>query len=323
LTLPSSWSAAWLPASSGQHADDPLSARRLLLGWVLDPPVVTLLVLVAALYLWGVVRLARRGVRWGPGRSAAFLLGGLGTVAVATLSGLAAYDTVLLSTHMVQHMLLGMVAPIFLALGAPVTLLLRSLPPGGRRRTVRALHSRPARLLVNPLTGFVVFVASPVALYFTSWYPATLESETQHAVMHTHFLLAGCLFLWPVLGVDPLPVRLPHLARMGLVFAALPFHAFLGLAIMTGDEPLAVEHYSALHRDWGPSLETDQQWAGGLLWASGDLVALLILGALFVQWARADARDAARMDRHLDRLDQGGAPAPQVDHTPDERKVTS
>lgn len=271
-------------------------------------PTVTILTL-AGLYVAGVVALRRRGDGWPPGRTVAFLLGGLGTTAVALQSGLAAYDTSLFSVHMVQHMLLAMVAPVFLALGAPVTLALRTLPRRPRAALLAVLHSRVVGVLAAPLLPWLAFVASPFALYFTGWYDATLGSAVLHDLLHVHFLLVGCAFFWPLLGVDPVPGRVPHPMRMLLLAATLPFHAFLGVAVMSvppdGGGLIARDHYLALH----PVAEAvDQQELGGaLLWASGDLVGLLFLAVVLTQWMRASQREAEREDRRLDRLERQGS----------------
>ena len=264
------------------------------------------LVLVpAALYAYGMSRLRRRGDAWPVGRALSFLFGGLGTIAVATMSGLAAYDTSLFGAHMVQHMLLSMVATVFLALGAPVTLALRTLPGRPRRVLMSLLHSRVAQVASFPLVAWVLFVASPFALYFSGWYEATLTSPVLHELLHLHFLAVGSLFFWPLLGIDPVPGRSSHPFRMLLVAATLPFHAFLGVAIMSvepdGRGLLAADHYLSLH-----GLDESvfqQQLGGGLLWSSGDLVGLLFLGVLLTQWMRASEREARREDRRLDRLD--------------------
>ena len=271
------------------------------------PEVLPLLVvlLVGGAYLYGTARLRARGDRWSPWRTTSFVVGGLGTVTVATMSGLNAYDTSLFAPHMVQHMLLTMVAPVFLALGAPVTLALRTLPARSRGRLLTVLHSRFATLLTFPLVGWVLFVASPFVLYFSGWYEATLDNRLLHELLHVHFLAVGSLFFWPLLGVDPLPGRRSYPLRMLLVALTLPFHAFLGVSIMSvtddGAGLLSPEHYLGLH----PLREAvfQQQLGGGLLWASGDLVGLLFLGVLLTQWMRASEREAAREDRRLDRAE--------------------
>jgi len=265
-----------------------------------------LLVLVlGGLYLLGTVRLRRRGDAWPVGRTVSFVGLGLGTFAVATMSGLGAYDDDLFSVHMVQHMLLAMVVPVFLALGAPVTLALRTLPHRPRAALLTVLHSRPVALLTFPAIGWLLFVGNPCARYFSGWYASTLDHAWLHDLLHVHFLAVGALFFWPLLGVDPVPGKVGHPMRMLLVVATLPFHAFLGIAIMSvpdgGQGLLAGAHYLRLH----PLAEvvSQQQLGGGLLWASGDLVGLLFLFTMLFQWMRASEREAAREDRRLDRLE--------------------
>jgi putative copper resistance protein D len=260
------------------------------------------LLVAAAAYLLGVHRLHSRGHAWPVGRTIAFLVGGLGSVALALLSGLAAYDDTLFSAHMAQHMILIMVSPIFLALGAPVTLALRTLPLRPRRALLGVLHSRLVAIVAFPLVGFMLFTLSSYALYFTGWYEATLRHPLLHELLHVHFLAVGCLFFWPLLGLDPVPGRVAYPFRAMLMFISLPFHAFLGLTIMQSTQVIAGDYYS---RE-APGIDhlADQGLGGGLIWAAGDLVGLLMLGALVVQWIRASEREAAREDRRLDRLDR-------------------
>lgn len=274
------------------------------------PPLVPTLgiAVVGALYLWGVRRLTARGDAWALSRSVSFLAGGLGTLLVALCSGLARYDEVLFGAHMVQHMLLSMVAPVFLALGAPVTLALRTLPAGPRGRLLALLHSRFAKVVSFPAIPWVVFVGSPFALYFSGWYAATLRSVALHDLMHLHFVVMGCLFFWPIIGVDPVPGRVSHPFRMLLLFASMPFHAFLGIAIMSvsgnGKGLLAPEHYLPLIGRADAVFQ--QQVGGGLIWSSGDIVGLLFIFVAAFQWMRASEREAAREDRRLDRLEAAG-----------------
>lgn len=292
----------------GRHEElPPLTLGRFLTEW--EPSFLPLLgvALVGGLYLAGVARLRARGDRWSRLRTASFVGLGLGSFLLATTSALAVYDTTLLWVHMVQHMVLGMLVPIFLALGAPVTLALRALRPAGRAVVQSVLHSRAARVLAFPVVAGALFVANPFALYFTGWYEATLRSPWLHDLNHVHFVLVGCLWFWPVLGLDPMPSRPSYPMRLLAVFATMPFHAFLGVAIMGSETLLGGDYYRELDRSWGPSLLEDQEIAGGLLWASGDLVAVLVLGALFVQWVRASEREARREDRRLDRLERDDA----------------
>lgn len=280
----------------------PFTPLRLLTEGSLDPVVLIGLVLAAGLYLWGVRRLRARGDHWGIGRTVAWLLGGLGSIALVTLTGVAGYDDTLFSVHMIQHMVLSMVAPVFLAIGAPVTLALRTLPRGGRRVLLGVLHSGVVRVLTFPLIPFLLFVGTPFALYFTGWYPATLDNGGLHEAMHVHFLLVGCLFFWPLVGLDPIPGKVSHPMRLLILLATLPLHAILGLTIMNQSTLIAPDHYLALNLPWSDPA-SEQRVGGGLLWASGDLVGLLMLGSAAYQWMRASEREAIREDRRLDRLE--------------------
>jgi cytochrome c oxidase assembly factor CtaG len=256
--------------------------------------------------------LHRRGDHWPARRSVSFLLGGLGSIGLATMSALGTYDTVLLSVHMVQHMTLMMVSPMFLALGAPVTLALRTLPSRPRTMLLAVLHSRMARVLTFAPLTLALFIATPFALYYSPFYELSLRSGFWHAFLHLHFLIIGALLMWPLMGIDPVPGRISYPLRLLMLFLMLPFHAFLGISIMSSTELIAERWYLAFNRTWPPSPLDDQYLAGGIMWASGDVIALVMLIALFVQWYAHSQREARREDRRLDRLErlQRAASAP-------------
>jgi len=288
----------------------PFGLGQVFTGWGMDPVLFVLLVWVTGAYLYGVWVLRSRGDAWPVGRTVAFVVAGMGTFGFATMSGLGAYDTALLSVHMVQHMLLSMVVPLFLALGAPVTLMLRTLPTRPRGWLLALLHSRVAKVLTFAPLTLLLFVISPWALYFTGWYDASLRSDLVHEMLHVHLVLVGSLFFWPLVGVDPVPGRVAYPFRLLMVFLTLPFHAFLGVTIMGQQELIAGDWYRALPEaaglTWLPDPADDQHLAGGILWASGDLVGLAFLAVLFTQWVRSSMREATREDRRLDRLEQSG-----------------
>jgi cytochrome c oxidase assembly factor CtaG len=279
----------------------PITVDRVFTAWSWEWLPVVAVVVVAGCYLAGVTVLRRRGDRWSAWRSAALVVGGLGTIVVATCSSLGTYDDTLLSMHMVQDMLLSMIAPVFFALGAPITLALRTLPRTPRKVVLAILHSTVARVLTFPVVTFGLFIATPWVLYFSGLYEATLRSAPLHDLMHVHFLAVGCLFFWPLLGLDPMPVRVPHPFRVFTMFATLPFHAFLGVTIMSMSILIGGDYYPDLHRGWPPSPIHDQNIAGGILWGSGDIIGFAVFLVLFVQWVRASQREAVRIDRRLDR----------------------
>ncbi|MEU5721650.1 cytochrome c oxidase assembly protein [Micromonospora sp. NPDC047738] len=287
-------------AAGGEGVPPPFTIARVFTETRLDNWLAVGLVLAAGLYLYGVYRLRLRGDHWPVLRTVCFLGPGLGGIAAVTVSGLGAYDTTLLSVHMVQHMVLSMVAPIFLALGAPVTLALRTLPLRPRKRLLAVVHSRIARIYTFPLVAFAIFVVNPFVLYFTNLYEYTLQHGWAHELVHAHFIATGCVFFWPLLGLDPLPGRWPHPARALLMVLSVPFHTVLGLTIMQSTTLLGGDWYPSLHLTWSDPAN-DQVVAGGVLWAGGEFVSVTMLAVLVVQWIKHSEREARRLDRELDR----------------------
>ena len=280
---------------------------RVFTDWGIDPVPFVLTIWIAGLYLVGVAVLRRRGDAWPIGRTLAFVVAGMGSFFFATASGIGRYDTTLISVHMVQHMILSMVVPLSLALGAPVTLALRTLPARPRRWLLAVLHSRVARVLSFPPLTLLVYVISPWALYFSGWYAASLASPLVHELMHVHLVTVGALFFWPLMGIDPLPGRVGYPFRVLLTVLTLPFHAFLGVTIMGQSTLLGESHYLALREgpmaSWLPPALEDQHVAGGILWGAGDLIGLVFFVVLFVQWVRSSVKEAAREDRRLDLME--------------------
>ncbi len=295
------------------HADPgdqlpPLEGWHFLTGWTWDWWVVIPLVAAVGLYLWGVRRLAVNQIAWSKGRTTAWLIGNA-TIALATLSVLGTYDTVLFSVHMVQHMVLTMISPVLLAAGAPITLLLRNLGGTGRRRVVALLHSWPVKVMTFPVVGTALMVLNPYALYYSDLYPLSLDDDLVHNLVHLWFVITGCLYFWPLVGVDPLPIRVPYPLRVLLIMIPMPFHAFLGITIMGQPTLIAEDWYLAFNRAWPPSPLADQAVAGGIMWATGDLTMGVVMGIFFYQWFQASRREAEREDRRLDREERLAAAA--------------
>lgn len=282
----------------------PFGLSRIVTEWGVDPFLTVATVWIAGAYLYGVWVLRSRGDSWSWGRTVSFVGVGMGSFYVVTSSGLAAYDTTLLSVHMVQHMVLSMLVPLALALGAPVTLALRVLPRRPRGWLLAVLHSRVAKVLSFPPLTFLLFVLSPWVLYFSSWYDASLHSTYVHEMMHVHLVLVGSLFLWPIVGVDPVPNRVGYPFRMLMMVLTLPFHAFLGVTIMDQTELIGGDWYTSLDLPWLPSPAQDQHLAGGILWGTGDVVGIVFFMVLFAQWVRSSMKEAEREDRRLDRLER-------------------
>jgi putative membrane protein len=296
-----------LPSPSFAHggpAPAP-SFPGLLLEWRMEPMV--LLGLAVAAIAW--LMLARRVAARHPGhphprwRSAAFL-GGLAVLGLAVLSPIEAYEGELFSVHMLQHMLLELVAAPLLLLGAPATLALRAATPSVRSRLLTVLHSRIVTVLSFPLLAWVLFAAVNWGWHFSKLYDLALETPWLHDIQHLTFLGAALLFWWPVIGADPARWRLPHPVRLFYLFLAMPQNSFLGIALMSAPTAL-YPHYLTNVRNWGPTPAVDQSVGGMLMWVGGDVVFLLAMGLVVAAWvrvedrrtARADARDDARIAR--------------------------
>ncbi|WP_049579739.1 cytochrome c oxidase assembly protein [Streptomyces sp. SBT349] len=258
-----------------------------------------------ALYAWGVLRLRHRGDSWSPGRPVAFAAGVL-SIAAVTCTGLNDYGMVLFNAHMTQHMVISMVSPILLLLGAPVTLLLRALPTAGRGRRgarellVALLQSHVVRVVSSPLFTIPLFVASLYGLYFTPLFDFLMGSRPGHVAMMLHFLAVGLVFFWPIMGVDPGPHRAGHLMRMLELFATMPFHAFFGIALMMASEPM-VDTFADPPASLGVHPVDDQSAAGGMAWAFSEIPTVIVLLALVIQWYFSEQRTARRTDRVADR----------------------
>ncbi|MGW4243495.1 cytochrome c oxidase assembly protein [Nocardia sp. NPDC004722] len=282
----------------------PPDVWRLFTVWRFDVVLGTAAILLAAAYLAGARRLHRRGDDWPRWRTLSWTLGCLALLLV-TSSGIGAYGYGMFSVHMMTHMALNMFIPVLLVLGAPVTLLLRAVPPAGRagqpgpREWVLSLmHSRFTRVLSNPIVSLIIFVVSLYGLYFTPLFDQLIRFHWGHLLMNIHFLITGYLYYWAIIGIDPGPKRLPHLGRLGMLFAIMPFHAFFGVAVMSSDTLIGADFYPQLQLGWMHDLLADQRLGGTLAWISGEVPVLLVVGALLSQWAKQERKEAARFDRH-------------------------
>ncbi|NYI91352.1 putative copper resistance protein D [Amycolatopsis endophytica] len=288
----------------GYGLEAPRTVARLVLDWRPDLLFAPVVVLAVTGYLAGVRRLRRRGDHWPPGRVVAWIAG-WAVVLVVTSSGIGVYAPGTFSLHMVTHMALNMFAPVLLVLGAPVTLALRALPagahgevPGARDWVAALVHAPVTRFFAHPAVAAVLFAGSFYALYFSDLFGEAMLFHWAHQLMKVHFLVSGYLFAWVVIGADRTPRRLPHLARLGVLFAVMPFHAFFGVIVMSKQTVIGYTYYHYLDVWWAGDLLTDQRLGGGIAWASGEIPMLVMVIALLVRWARDDERRARRADRH-------------------------
>lgn len=285
------------------HALPPFTAVRWLTAWRPDLFVLLAVALAAGLYINGVVRLHRAGVRWPPGRTIAWLLA-LAFVTYAMCGAPMFYGTATFSAHMVMHMMLTMLVPLVAALGAPITLALRAIPArphGSPDRGVREwililLHSRAARVVTNPIFAFVLYVGTLYAFYFSPMFTYAMGSHTAYMLMHLHFLTVGTLYFWPIIGIDPMPRKLPYIGRIALLFASMPFHAFFGVVVMGSDTIFGGDWFRRLDIPW-VNLASDQRLGGGIAWSFSEAPSLVLIVVIAILWWRSDTREARRFDR--------------------------
>jgi putative membrane protein len=218
-------------------------------------------------YEWLAIRAATNGRSWSRRRTASFLTGCL--LLILALAPATHGDFL---GHTAQHLLVGMYAPLALVLGAPVTLVLRTLPSAGARAVGRILHARAVRVLGHPITALGLNVGGLAVLYLTPLYAATVTDSGLHRAVQLHFLASGCLFAWVIAGPDPAPRRPPVPARLVVLGVAIAAHAVLAQLLYAG----AVVDL--------PATTTQRQAGAALMYYGGDLAELLLALALLSAW---------------------------------------
>ena len=293
----------------GYELSEPFSWGSILGTWYPNVMFTFLALAMVGFYLAGVWKLRKRGDDWSHVRTLVWVLG-WAMVWFVTSSGVGKYAMAMFSVHMVQHMALNMAAPILIVLGAPVTLALRTLRPsrgrGPREWILGVVHSKFAKAVSHPLIALAIYLSSLYVMYFTPMFEWAMRSHAGHLFMLVHFLGAGCLFFWVIIGPDPKPHKLSYPAKVLIFFIALVFHAIFGLTLMLTTEVIAESWYAGLGLEWHTDLLDDQQTGGGIAWAFGEIPALFVLAALIGQWSKSDEREGRRLDRMAQRAEDSG-----------------
>ncbi|HEX4466566.1 MAG TPA: cytochrome c oxidase assembly protein [Solirubrobacteraceae bacterium] len=286
--------------------------QNLLGRWALDPGVIAALLMAGAVYTWGVARARdvriggqRRG--WPLWRAASFAAGLL-TLAVALLSGVDEVSDELLSVHMVQHMMLALLAPVLLLCGAPVRLAFAASSRSSRSALGALLASRPIRTLTHPGVGLALFASVELGTHLTGLYQLALEDETLHALEHAAYFWSGLLLFAPLIAADPLPHPPAPLARFSWMMGAMTAMAVPG-AVLTFSESVRYPFYLAPAHALGRSALADQHLAGAIMWVGSGLAMFAL--ALFVTLSAmlAEEHRQRRRELHLDArtaLETGG-----------------
>ena len=293
------WAIVATPvAAHGPVPSEPPTAIGLLLDWQIEPIPALAIVVALLWWRWATGRVDRlHPAHPVPRRRSVAFVGGLAAIAFALMSGIDRYDTTLFSVHMVQHILLTLVAAPLIALSAPITLTLRVASPETRRRwLLPILHSRPVRVLAFPVVAWVLFAAAMWGTHFTPLFDAALEDPVAHDIEHGIYLVSALLFWWPAVALDPAPWRMAHPVRALYTFLQMTQNTFLSVVLLNVQTVL-YPHYATLVRSWGPPPLIDQGTAAGIMWIVGDLIFLTAIMSIIAGWARAEGRDAARADR--------------------------
>ena len=233
-------------------------------------------------------RLRKRGDAW-PWYRTVLWVAGMLLLFWITNGGVNAYEKYLFSAHMLAHMALGMMVPVLLVPGAPITLALRTIAKrtdgsrGPREWIMLVVHSRVFAVLGNPIVAAVLFAGSLWVFYYSPLFEWATVNHVGHQWMIVHFLGTGYLFVQSLIGVDPSPTRAPYPLRLLILLGTMAFHAFFGLALLSGTGLLLADWYGAM--GWGTSAIDDQQTGGGIAWSVGEIPTVTLAIIVAIMWA--------------------------------------
>jgi putative copper resistance protein D len=268
----------------GSDGLPPFTLTEAVTNWQFAPVVTAATAVAAALYLWGAVRVARRHPRrpWPVLRTLAFL-GGLFVVVLATQSGIGTYDDTLFWDHMVQHLMLIMIAPPLLVVGEPITLLLHASRNPLHTYAKKVVRSRPVHWLTWPGLGVVLYTATIVGTHLTSFMNVVEHNDTVHNAEHVLFLVVGYLYFLPLVGREPIGWKVSYPLRLFLLFIAMPVDAFTGVVLNSESSP---PFTTTEPRSWGPSLINDVHDGGAVMWIGGAAIMFVMILVTFFAWSR-------------------------------------
>jgi cytochrome c oxidase assembly factor CtaG len=304
----------------------PFGLQAIFTQWQSAPVVTASVVLAAGLYLWGVVRVARRHPArpWPLWRTGMFF-SGLVIVVLALQSGIGSYDDVLFWDHMIQHLMLVMAAPPLLIFGQPITLLMHASRNPLHTWVKRVLRSKVATFLTWPVFGFAAYAAAIIVAHLTGLANLTARNETAHEAEHVVFLIVGYLFFLPIIGSEPIRWRLSYPVRLMLLFLVMPVDTFTGL-VLSGANSSAPGLPLGPRPSWAGSAIGDLHAGGSVMWVGGDGTMFLLMMVVFLMWA-TDTRTVSRTRGWLEAARRATvaptATAPQADIDEDEDQLAA
>jgi cytochrome c oxidase assembly factor CtaG len=297
----------------------PLTAHTAFTEWQFAPVVTASVAVLAILYLVGIARVRRRHPArpWPALRSLSFFAGLLAVV-LATESSIGAYDDVLFSVHMVQHLMLIMVAPPLMVAGRPVTLLLHASRNPLHTWTKTVIRSRVVSAVTCPPVAAILYAATIVGTHLTGFMNLTLQHEGIHDAEHVLYLVVGYLYFLPLLGSEPIRWKMSFPSRFLLLALSMPVDTFVGVVLLQANHEL-FGAYAKTGRTWGPSLLSDLHAGGAIMWVGGDAIMFVLVLCVFVVFMRdkrahgsmGDWLEGARSQALQDNVSHAGGSAPQ------------
>jgi cytochrome c oxidase assembly factor CtaG len=297
----------------------PLTAHTAFSEWQSAPIVTASTAALAVLYAVGIWRVRRRHPArpWPVLRSLSFYAG-LATLIIATQSSIGAYDDVLFSIHMVQHLMLIMVAPALLVVGRPVTLLLHASRNPLHSWTKAVIRSRVVTALTCPPVAALIYAATIIGTHLTGFMNLTLEHPNVHNAEHVLYLVAGYLYFLPLIGSEPIRWKMSFPTRFLLLALTMPVDTFVGVVILQANREL-FPAYADTGRTWGPSLLSDLHAGGAIMWVGGDAIMFALILCVFIGFLRdkrahgsmGDWLEGARSQALQDAVAQAGVAAPE------------
>jgi len=265
----------------------PFGWQAVLERWEFAPVVTAIVVVFAALYLWGAWRVGRRHpARPWPWWRTGLFLGGLVVVVLATESGIGAYDDVLFWDHMIQHLMLIMIAPPLLVLAQPVTLLLHASRNPLHTWAKRVVRSRAVTFLTWPPFVLVLYAATIAGTHLTGLMSLVMTNPALHDAEHALYLVVGYLFFLPILGTEPIRWRLSYPIRFVMLVVAMPVDTFTGLILGTENTP--IKGMTGMRPAGSAGPVADLHAGGAVMWIGGDAIMLGFMMLVFLMWAHAD-----------------------------------
>jgi putative copper resistance protein D len=296
----------------------PLTAHTAFSAWQFAPLVTASVAVLGGLYLYGMWRVYRRHPAgpWPLLRAASFLAG-LATVVIATQSSVGVYDDVLFSDHMVQHLLLIMVAPPLFVAGRPIMLLLHASRNPVHRWTKVVIRSRAVSALTCPPVAAVIYTATIVGTHLTGFMNVTLHHDAAHNAEHALYLVSGYLYFLPLLGSEPIRWKMSFPSRFLLLALTMPVDTFVGVVLLQSNHEL-FSAYRDQPRSWGPSLLYDLHLGGAIMWVGGDAIMFLLILCVFIAFLRdkraqgsmGDWLEGARSQALYDNVAMAGVTTP-------------